>query len=77
MLGGGLMMERLYSKDLTNIVGGLENHVAGMPQEKAKEILSELSDGERKFIDEVKQPMTYREFKYFWEHSNNKPLRSE
>ncbi len=70
-------MERLYSKDLTKIVGGLENHVAGMPQEQAQEILSELSEDERKIIDEVKQPMTYSEFKNFWEYSNNTSLYPE
>lgn len=70
-------MEKLNTKDLTNIVGGLENHVAGMPRDRALEILSKLSDDERTYIDEFNQPMNANEFKKYWEESNNTALLPE
>lgn len=70
-------MEKLDAKDLTNIVGGLENHVAGMSRDRALEILSELSDDERTYIDEFNQPMNASEFKKYWQESNNTTLLPE
>ncbi len=70
-------MEKLNTKDLTNIVGGLENHVAGMSRDRALEILSKLSDDERTYIDEFNQPMNASEFKKYWQESNNTTLLPE
>ncbi len=68
-------MEKLDSNELEKIVGGLENHVAGMPREQALKILSGLSDDEKKYIDAINQTMTRSEFIKYWENSNNATLQ--
>lgn len=68
-------MEKLSANELESVVGGLENHVAGMSREQALKILSGLSDDEKKYIDAINQTMTRSEFIRYWEISNNQVLQ--